>query len=89
MRVLVTRETDGRTPEVVSVKRLACRLGRHSWTTRIEAGDEYELCAVCGRTRGGPDSPREATTPGTLDPNPHLERMGRSVGHGDGWKARD
>jgi hypothetical protein len=38
------------------MKRLACRLGRHDWTTRVEGGESYKVCAVCGKTP--PDPPR-------------------------------
>jgi hypothetical protein len=31
-------------------KNLACRLGRHDWTTRVESGDRYKVCAACGKT---------------------------------------
>ena len=34
-------------------KKLACRLGRHDWTTRVEGGESYAVCAACGK------SPRE------------------------------
>lgn len=32
-------------------KKLACRLGRHEWTTRVEGGENYKVCAACGTTR--------------------------------------
>jgi hypothetical protein len=35
------------------VKRLACWLGRHRWKTRIDHGEEFSACAVCGRERRG------------------------------------
>ena len=38
------------------MKKLACRLGRHDWTTRVEEGEEYKVCAACGKT--APDSGR-------------------------------
>ena len=31
-------------------KKLACRLGRHDWTTRVEGGESYKVCAACGKT---------------------------------------
>ena len=40
-------------------KKLACRLGRHDWTTRVEEGESYRVCAACGKaaqTRGRPGS---------------------------------
>jgi hypothetical protein len=33
-------------------KKFSCRLGRHVWTTRIELGEEYSVCALCGATPG-------------------------------------
>jgi hypothetical protein len=41
-------------------KKLACRLGRHEWTTRVEEGESYKVCAACGKTpsdsgRSGPE----------------------------------
>jgi len=35
------------------MKRLSCWVGRHSWTTRIEKGEEFSVCSVCGKQRGG------------------------------------
>jgi hypothetical protein len=35
------------------MKSLACWLGKHSWTTRIEHGEEFAVCAACGKERGG------------------------------------
>ena len=34
-------------------KRFSCRLGRHSWTTRVDHGEGYEVCSACGKTRRG------------------------------------
>lgn len=34
-------------------KKLACRLGRHEWTTRVEGGENYKVCAACGKTPPG------------------------------------
>jgi hypothetical protein len=56
-------------------KKLACRLGRHEWTTRVEKGESYTVCAVCGKTppdppAGGPDKQGDAkwdTTVGTAE----------------------
>ena len=39
------------------MKKLACRLGRHDWTTRVEGGESYKVCASCGKT------PREQGPP--------------------------
>jgi hypothetical protein len=32
-------------------KKLSCRLGRHSWTTRVEEGESSKVCAACGKTQ--------------------------------------
>ncbi len=44
------------------MKPLACWLGRHRWQTRIEQGEEFSVCAACGKeggvgggTKGDPD----------------------------------
>jgi hypothetical protein len=34
-------------------KKLACRLGRHDWTTRADEGESYKVCAYCGKTPRG------------------------------------
>jgi hypothetical protein len=44
------------------MKKLACRLGRHEWTTRVEEGESYKVCASCGKTP--PDSRRSGPDPG-------------------------
>ena len=36
-------------------KKLACRLGRHDWTTRVEEGESYKVCAACGKEPRGRD----------------------------------
>ena len=45
-------------------KKLACRLGRHEWTTRVEGGENYKVCAACrkspkGSRRSGAESERK------------------------------
>jgi hypothetical protein len=35
-------------------KKLACRLGRHEWTTRVEGGETFIVCAACGKSPQGP-----------------------------------
>jgi hypothetical protein len=35
------------------MKRLACLLGKHSWTTLVEHGEEFSVCSVCGKERPG------------------------------------
>jgi hypothetical protein len=34
-------------------KKLACRLGRHDWTTHVEEGESYKVCAACGKLPRG------------------------------------
>jgi hypothetical protein len=44
------------------MKKLACRLGRHEWTTRVEEGESSKVCAACGKTppsAGYPGSDQE------------------------------
>jgi hypothetical protein len=36
------------------MKKLACRLGRHEWTTRVERGESYKVCSSCGKFAAGP-----------------------------------
>jgi hypothetical protein len=44
------------------MKRLACLVGRHSWTTVVEQGESYRTCAACGRTpRSGGKPPVSQT----------------------------
>jgi hypothetical protein len=31
------------------MRKLACRLGRHDWKMRVEGGEEYRVCAACGK----------------------------------------
>ena len=38
---------------VMPMKPLACWLGKHSWMMRIEHGEEFAVCATCGKERGG------------------------------------
>jgi hypothetical protein len=38
-------------------KKLACKLGRHDWTTRVEEGESYKVCANCGKTQANPPEP--------------------------------
>ena len=47
-------------------KKLHCRLGRHRWTTRVERGESYTVCAACGKSMHDPatdiDMPRHEYT---------------------------
>ena len=40
-------------------KRLACWVGRHSWTTRTVEGESVKVCSVCGAAprSGGSKNP--------------------------------
>ena len=53
-------------------KKLACTLGRHEWTTRVEGGEEYEVCVACGKTTREPGPPRRLPygDAGGVDPDP-------------------
>lgn len=62
------------------MKALACMLGRHRWTTRVEAGEEYGVCDVCGKTSSGPPSSRGGRPP--------TYRISRSDGMGYGLEYR-
>jgi hypothetical protein len=66
--------------------RFACRLGRHDWTTRVEEGESYEVCASCGKTtpdsrRSGPDT-EQRTFIGEEKPR---DGMGGDIGTGEGF----
>jgi hypothetical protein len=47
------------------MKKLSCRLGRHTWTKVVEQGESYKLCTACGKST----SPGYAAAPGatTID----------------------
>jgi len=47
------------------MKKLACRLGRHEWTTRVEGGESYKVCASCGKLPPGslPPGSKQALIP--------------------------
>jgi hypothetical protein len=34
------------------MKRLACWIGRHKWELRTDHGDEFKVCAMCGKVPG-------------------------------------
>lgn len=62
------------------MKTLSCRLGRHVWTMRVEAGEEYPVCSVCGKTSSGPPSSRGRQPP--------TYRFGPGQGRGYGEEYR-
>ena len=41
-------------------KPLACRVGRHKWSTKVEQGETYIVCTACGKERSNDrwDDPR-------------------------------
>jgi hypothetical protein len=57
-------------------KSLACMIGRHRWTTRVEEAETYEVCAACGATsrdsRGSKSLP-SLRHPGSDVPRPQGE----------------
>jgi hypothetical protein len=70
------------------MKKLACRLGRHEWTTRVEGGENYKVCASCGKSppeslRSGPDLElRNVIAAGTEKPQ---DGVRGDIGTGGGW----
>ena len=34
-------------------KKLSCWIGQHTWVTRMEQGESYEVCSACGKPRRG------------------------------------
>ena len=38
---------------------LACRLGHHTWTSRVDQGQTYVVCSECGKEQGAPRGERE------------------------------
>ena len=55
---------------------LACRVGRHKWSTKVEQGETYTVCAGCGKERRG----RWGDPPGTGPGGPGAP--------GDRWRRR-
>ena len=35
------------------MKPLACWIGRHEWTSRVDEGERYKVCARCGKEPRG------------------------------------
>jgi hypothetical protein len=50
------------------------------WTMRVEAGEEYRVCSVCGKTSSGPRSSRGRQPP--------TYRFGPGQGRGYGEEYR-
>ena len=69
--VVLTRGRWGR--EAWMAKSLACRIGRHSWTTRVEGGETYRVCAACGKAPSGPRG-KKPLSDAYMDPGSELER---------------
>jgi hypothetical protein len=63
------------------MKKLACRLGRHDWTTRVEGGERYKVCAACGKTP--PDPPKPGPEHEETDWERHMKHVDR-FGHPGG-----
>ena len=36
------------------LKVLACRVGRHTWTSRVQEGQKFMVCGGCGKEKAGP-----------------------------------
>jgi hypothetical protein len=53
-------------------KPLACRIGRHKWSTKVEHGETYAVCTACGKERP------PATGGSAEQPNQKLGSGGRS-----------
>jgi hypothetical protein len=68
-------------------KRLACRLGRHDWTTHVEGGESYKVCAACGKSPRAPGQPGQPTDHGLSDGEPEAPTGEGSVGGGTGFVA--
>ena len=34
----------------MAMKRLSCWIGRHKWELRTDHGEEFKVCAVCGKS---------------------------------------
>jgi hypothetical protein len=58
--------------DVVSeaVMRLACLLGRHSWTTRVDHGEQFTVCSICGQEKKGGGSSSSSAIPHADDGGP-------------------
>jgi hypothetical protein len=72
------------------MKKLACRLGRHDWTTRVEEGESYEVCASCGKSPKGSRHSgselelRNVIAAGTEKPQ---DGVRGDIGTGGGWSG--
>jgi hypothetical protein len=71
-------------------KKLACRLGRHEWTARVEEDESYKVCASCGKSpkgsrRSGSELEQSVILGGGVDePRDALERAKWAAGGGPG-----
>jgi hypothetical protein len=72
------------------MKKLACRLGRHDWTTRVEEGESYKVCAACGTTPQGSRRSGSELEPSVIlgggadEPRDALDRAKWGAGGGPG-----
>jgi len=69
------------------MKKLACSLGRHEWTTRVAGGESYKVCAACGKTPPGSLPPgsepgHHAVTRSGAEPGDEIDR---DIGTGGGF----
>ena len=68
--------------------KLACKLGRHEWTTRVEEGESYKVCAFCGKSPKGSRHSgselelRNVIAAGTEKPQ---DGVRGDIGTGGGW----
>ena len=45
-------------------KPLACRVGSHTWSSKVEQGETYTVCIACGKERRGRWGDPPGTGPG-------------------------
>jgi hypothetical protein len=67
------------------VKKLACRLGRHEWTTRVEEGESWQVCAARGKGTAPSPSPEQhhpVTREAEAPDHGHVGRKGEDWGGG-------
>jgi len=66
-------------------KSLSCMLGRHSWTTRVDHGEIYEVCSACGKDRGAIRDDPLATTDDVARRVRAEDKMARTLGADRGF----